>query len=160
VFPVVQITVNGVAEPLCQYPNNVSITQTTSVTVNNPRGTLLEYVTTCSLSLFAGNNTIGFQIVGGQGHGGLLTVRHILVYKTSGITGNAACYENVGGHINYFTTTLTAADLFTLQTNELNWKAATCGGSIQGSWMNLRTGFFIFAQGCNGSQACALTQMN
>jgi hypothetical protein len=158
VYPKINLVVNGSNINFCHYPNNTVISPTTEVLVNNPKGVTLEYASSCQMTLFAGNNTIGVQIAGGQGYGGILTLRHMLVYLTSGVTGNTMCVTPGTGVIH--DAALSGTDLWALQTTANSWTQTTCGPSsgILPA-VNLRTGYYNPGTGCNGSQACALTQM-
>ncbi len=156
VYPVMQIVVNGSPANICKYPGNTAITATTYLTVNNPKGVVGEYAESCALQLFAGNNNVAIQIVGGQAHGGLLAVRHLLIYPSSGVAGHVSCYNGTAFHFS----TQTGADLFSMQTNAQSWhNSQSC---TTPTWVSLRdAGYFYWGAGCNnGTAVCALTQMD
>lgn len=163
VYPVLQITVNGTPLNICQYPGNNPITVATTVLVDQrgkglgPDGSMHEYVTTCSTQLFAGNNTVAVNIIGGQFHGGQLKVRQVDVFPAgNGVQGRVACYS---ARVWHDAGLLSGTDLFALNTAARNWATATCGAQSLTYYVNL-TGDLVNGSGCNnGASTCKMLEM-
>jgi len=163
VWPVMQVSVNGAVLNFCKYPNNNTITTSSSLTVDQrghtgPDGSLHEYAETCATSLFAGNNTVAVSIIGGPAHGGQLQVRHVVLYAvTGGVQGRVACYVNrvyVDGGLK------SGTDLFDLNTQAKTWAATACVQNPPIPYYVNLTGDSIGATGCaNGAQPCKMLEL-
>lgn len=156
VWPQVSIYVGGVAQNICKYPNNTSITQTTALFVTNH--TLPDYIETCSTQHFAGSSTINVQINGGRGFGGILWVGHVILYPASGTLKADAGFNSTGTtYVN--NSNVTATDLFGLITAARNW-ANSNGGTGKVVYTNVRGGT-ISSVGCNNApNNCGMLQMD
>ena len=154
VYPKAFFDVGGGSTQVGKYPNGVSITPTTFLTVNNANHNIPEYMESVPTQLFAGNNTVGISILGGRGQGGSLFVRHLVIYPTSqGLLANVGCLVGSTWH----TTQLSGTDIQALNTAARSYANSNCGTGVV-AYVNLRNGV-ITSSGCSGN-TCAMLELD